>query len=48
MTWLAVLSEIVPDFATPEFQLLLEPTADHGQALAFNVQYVNAQMARGG
>ena len=45
MTWLAVLSEIAPDFTTPEFQSLLEPTADHGQALAWNVQYTMAQMA---
>lgn len=44
MTWLAVLSEIAPDFTTPEFQSLLEPTADHGQALAWNVQYTRAQM----
>ncbi|WP_396595568.1 isochorismatase family protein [Brevundimonas sp. R86498] len=46
MTWLAVVSEIAPDFTTPEFQSLLAPTADHGQALAFNVQYSMAQYAR--
>lgn len=45
MTWLAVVSELAPDFTTPEFQSLLAPTADHGQALAFNVQYVMAQMS---
>lgn len=45
MTWLAVVSEIAPDFTTPEFQSLLGPTAEHGQALAFNVQYTMAQMA---
>ena len=50
MTWFAVIAELYPEFATPEYQRLYPIVAAHGMGVAYTVQYQLAQAGarRGG
>ena len=47
MTWGAVMSELTPDFTTPEYQSLLEPLTLNGSGVSLNGQYITAQIKAG-
>ncbi|HEX5747180.1 MAG TPA: hydrolase [Archangium sp.] len=46
MTWFAVMSELCPDNSAPEYQRLYGLVTENGGGLAYNVQYVLAQLNR--
>ncbi len=46
LNWMAVMSELSPDNAVPEFQKIIEITGEHGGGERYNVEYLQAQMNR--
>ncbi len=48
MTWQAVMAELAPDNTAPEYQRLYAPAVEHGGGVGYAVQYVLAQLQRGG
>jgi nicotinamidase-related amidase len=47
MTWGAVMSELAPDFTSPEYNAILAPVLAHGGGVALNGQYISAQITSG-
>jgi hypothetical protein len=47
MTWGAVMSELAPDFTTPEYNAILGPVLANGGALGLNGEYIYAQIEAG-
>jgi len=47
MTWGGVMSELAPDFTSPEYQAILEPVLAHGGGVALNGQFIWAQIQAG-
>lgn len=48
MTWQAVMAELAPDNTSAEYQRLYGPVVEHGAGVGYAVQYVLAQLNRGG